>query len=156
MSFLRSSRSIAALILILGVSVPAFSGGRAGPHPSRFPQSDLESGKQMFETSCASCHGFDAGGGQGPNIQRAPANRGDDEVVKIIKNGVPGTGMPALGGPLPTRKRCESWPTFDRWRRGDRPIRKGSTTTERRCGEGRIGLRVQRMCQLSCNSRRRR
>jgi putative heme-binding domain-containing protein len=52
----------------------------------------------MFETSCASCHGFDAGGGVGPNIQRAPAIRGDDEVVKIIKNGVPGTGMPAFGG----------------------------------------------------------
>lgn len=100
MSFLGSSRSVATLILILGVSVPAFSGARAVPQPSRPPQADLDSAKQMFETSCASCHGFDAGGGVGPNIQRVPANRGDDEVVKIIKNGVPGTGMPAFGGTL--------------------------------------------------------
>lgn len=102
MSFLDSSRRlIAALILVFGVSVPAFPGARAVPHAGRSPeQSDLDSGKQMFETSCASCHGFDAGGGVGPNIQRVPATRGDDEVVTIIKNGVPGTGMPAFGGTL--------------------------------------------------------
>lgn len=102
MSFLDSSRRlIAALILVFGVSVPAFPGATAVPHAGRPPeQSDLDSGKQMFETSCASCHGFDAGGGVGPNIQRVPATRGDDEVVKIIKNGVPGTGMPAFGGTL--------------------------------------------------------
>lgn len=102
MSFLDSSRRlIAALILVFGVSVPAFPGARAVPLAGRSPeQSDLDSGKQMFETSCASCHGFDAGGGVGPNIQRVPATRGDDEVVTIIKNGVPGTGMPAFGGTL--------------------------------------------------------
>lgn len=100
-SIVRPRRLIAALILVLGVSAPAFPGTRPVPHSRRPPeQSDLDSGKQMFETSCAGCHGFDAGGGQGPNIQRVPANRGDDEVVKIIKNGVPGTGMPAFGGTI--------------------------------------------------------
>jgi cytochrome c oxidase cbb3-type subunit 3 len=102
MSFIGSSRRlIAALILVFGVSVPAFPGARAVPRSGRPPeQSDLNTAKQLFETSCASCHGFDAGGGVGPNIQRVPANRGDDEVVRIIKNGVPGTGMPAFGGTL--------------------------------------------------------
>jgi cytochrome c oxidase cbb3-type subunit III len=94
-----SLRSIVALTLVLGVSLPAFPGTRAVPHSGKpaEEQSDLDAGKQLFETSCAGCHGFDAGGGQGPNIQRVPANRGDDAVVKIIKGGVPGTGMPAFG-----------------------------------------------------------
>ncbi len=96
-----SRRLVAALVLVFGVSLPAFPEARAVPHSGRPPeQSDLDTGKQMFETSCASCHGFDAGGGVGPNIQRVPATRGDDEVVKIIKNGVPGTGMPAFEGTL--------------------------------------------------------
>lgn len=102
MGFLGSSRRLlAALVLVFGLSVPAFAGARTVPHSGGPPdQSDLSTGKKLFETSCASCHGFDAGGGAGPNIQRVPANRGDDEVVKTIKNGVPGTGMPAFGGTL--------------------------------------------------------
>jgi len=100
MGFVVSSlRLIVALALVLGASVPASAGARAVPHsrkPAEEP-SDLAAGKQLFETSCAGCHGFDADGGQGPNIQRVPANRGDDAVVKIIKGGVPGTGMPAFG-----------------------------------------------------------
>jgi cytochrome c oxidase cbb3-type subunit III len=59
---------------------------------------DLRTGKELFDSSCSSCHGLDASGGQAPNIQRMPANLGDEATAKIIKVGVPGTGMPAFAG----------------------------------------------------------
>ncbi len=59
---------------------------------------ELSTGKELFESSCSSCHGLDASGGLAPNIQRIPATLGDEATAKIVKGGVPGTGMPAFAG----------------------------------------------------------
>jgi cytochrome c oxidase cbb3-type subunit III len=59
---------------------------------------ELSTGKELFETNCSSCHGLDASGGLAPNIQRIPATLGDEATAKIVKGGVPGTGMPAFAG----------------------------------------------------------
>jgi len=56
-------------------------------------------GKQAFASTCASCHGLDGRGGErAPNIaERASVQRlSDAQIVHIIENGVPGTGMPAF------------------------------------------------------------
>ncbi|HUA01144.1 MAG TPA: c-type cytochrome [Candidatus Aquilonibacter sp.] len=57
-------------------------------------------GKQLFEQRCSTCHGLDAGGAMGPNIQGIPFRLGADVVKGIIKNGVGGGGMPAFAGQL--------------------------------------------------------
>lgn len=83
----------AAILTSLLVAAPFSAAGspqRRGP--------DLSSGKELFDSSCSSCHGLDASGGAGPNIQRIPASLGDEATAKIIKGGVPGTGMPAFAG----------------------------------------------------------
>lgn len=57
-------------------------------------------GKQVFLTTCAACHGLDGGGGEhAPDIshrrevQRLP----DKALQRIVREGVPGTAMPAFG-----------------------------------------------------------
>src|ERR1044071_3511170 len=53
----------------------------------------------MFEKTCARCHGADGNGGEmGPAIAKGLAARNDQELTSLIRNGLPGRGMP--GGTL--------------------------------------------------------
>jgi putative heme-binding domain-containing protein len=66
--------------------------------PSRETNSEL--GRMLFESNCAGCHGLDGRGGEkGPNIATRPEISGhsDDEILAILRSGVPGAGMPAFG-----------------------------------------------------------
>lgn len=57
-------------------------------------------GKQIFSTTCAACHGLDGGGGErGPDIshRREVQRLSDKALLQIIREGVPGTRMPAFG-----------------------------------------------------------
>lgn len=82
----------AAIVMGLPVAPVATAASPQGRRP------DLRTGKELFDSSCSSCHGLDASGGQAPNIQQMPAKLGDEATAKIIKDGVPGTGMPAFAG----------------------------------------------------------
>jgi len=93
------SVALATLTFVLGglpqrmlAAPPAKGRPQAGPPAA----ADLETGRQAFIANCSRCHGVDAAGGDGPNIQRSPATLGDDAVTKIIKTGVPGTMMTAF------------------------------------------------------------
>jgi len=58
-----------------------------------------EQGRKLFESNCAGCHGLDGRGGEkGPNIATRPeiSQRPDDEILAILRHGVPGAGMPAF------------------------------------------------------------
>lgn len=54
-------------------------------------------GQQIFASTCAGCHGLDGRGGErAPNIVEAPAVQrlSDEALIRIVSEGVPGTGMP--------------------------------------------------------------
>src|ERR1700740_2886981 len=54
---------------------------------------------QLFSSYCASCHGLDGRGGQrAPDIagHTKLSQASDVEIEKIVREGVPGTGMPAF------------------------------------------------------------
>jgi len=99
---------------------PAFTAGRTllrvGAAPVEVPADELNHGQQLFNRYCASCHGYDGGGG-GPaarNLDPRPrdfraahflyggAGEGelpaDRELKATIRNGVTSRGMPAWGG----------------------------------------------------------
>jgi cytochrome c oxidase cbb3-type subunit III len=57
-------------------------------------------GESQFRINCAFCHGLGArGGGRGPDLTRAQKRHGstDEDLFRIINEGVPGTAMPANG-----------------------------------------------------------
>lgn len=64
----------------------------AGPIPAGNPTE----GRALFVNNCALCHGVDATGGEGPNIQQAPATLGEPAVRNMIMRGVQGTEMPSF------------------------------------------------------------
>jgi alcohol dehydrogenase (cytochrome c) len=58
-----------------------------------------ELGAQIFVANCASCHAMDGSGNiKGPAIARQPSTiaRQDKELMRIVRNGVPGKGMPPM------------------------------------------------------------
>jgi cytochrome c oxidase cbb3-type subunit III len=91
-------------LVLAGVSAAALL--RASPNGKQQEQAiketpeDVAAGKKLFETNCSTCHGLDAGGNMGPNIQGIPMRLGREAVTNFIKNGVPAAGMPAFGSQL--------------------------------------------------------
>ena len=58
---------------------------------------DLEHGKAVYRSNCAFCHGLTGRGGRGPNLTgRYDRGTSDAEISTVVKNGVPGTTMPAF------------------------------------------------------------
>jgi mono/diheme cytochrome c family protein len=57
---------------------------------------DIENGGQLYQTTCTACHGPDGDGVPSINLGSGKFRRGttDDEIVKIIIGGIPGTAMP--------------------------------------------------------------
>src|SRR5208282_1944005 len=64
-----------------------------------------QAARQIFESTCAGCHGLDGRGGEhGPDIstRQQVVQLSDGELLEILRNGRPAAGMPAfdsLGGP---------------------------------------------------------
>lgn len=59
---------------------------------------DIEQGKAIYRSNCGFCHGLTGGGGRGPNLATGQYQRGSSDAAlrDVIKNGVPGTTMPAF------------------------------------------------------------
>ena len=95
------------VVAILTLSLPAFCQlGRTGPPSTANPlASDTKAvvaGEQRFQQLCTGCHGRGGvggqGEGQGPNLVNSWEVRraSDRDLMGYIRNGVPGTAMPAF------------------------------------------------------------
>jgi cytochrome c oxidase cbb3-type subunit III len=64
----------------------------------RFNSANTE-GQKVFASTCAGCHGLDGRGSErAPNIaqKREVQRLSDAELMRIVQEGIPGTGMPAF------------------------------------------------------------
>ncbi len=93
------SRWLAAAVVFSCAAAGVTAAARARQDSQTKPAADSP-GKQLFEQRCSTCHGLDAGGAMGPNIQGIPFRLGADPVKAVIKNGMGGGGMPAFAGQL--------------------------------------------------------
>ena len=57
---------------------------------------DVQSGKRLFASNCAVCHGPEGAGGRGANLARPTLRRAADDrgLFFVIRQGLPGTEMP--------------------------------------------------------------
>ena len=79
-----------AIIVVAAAVVPA-AGAQHG-----YTRADVENGARLYQASCATCHGS-----RGDQVRGVALFRGafrnattDDELVRVIVNGIPGTAMP--------------------------------------------------------------
>ena len=58
---------------------------------------DAEAGRRVFASRCANCHGTEGAGGElGPSIVARIPLRTDQDLEAVIREGIPGSGMPAF------------------------------------------------------------
>lgn len=82
----------ATVLTLLGVlaSAAPFAQGHG------YTPQDVENGGQLYQANCTACHGPDGDGLPGVNLGVNRFRRGttDDELMRIILGGIPGTAMP--------------------------------------------------------------
>lgn len=61
----------------------------------------VEQGRKLFNSACSGCHGPRGEGGRGPNLitSRQVVRSNDEALFNSLKNGLPGTDMPATNLP---------------------------------------------------------
>ena len=84
--------ALAALVVVVASSWAAVT-----PAPAQHATAaDIEDGARAFQSSCATCHGPDGDQVAGIHLGRGQFRRplSDDDLVGIIRNGIPDTPMP--------------------------------------------------------------
>ena len=95
-ALLRLSR-IAFLLCVSRIFLPIQLPAQQANTPAGVD--DALEGKRIFATSCAACHGLDGHGAErGPDIASKAEIRqlGDQDLSRIIQDGIAGTGMPSF------------------------------------------------------------
>ena len=80
-------------------------------------QTTPDPGQDLFTERCAVCHGAVGDGGSAPDLTNAAwqSHVSDADLEKVIRDGAPGTAMPAFGGRW-TKPRAARWyGTYGRW-----------------------------------------
>src|ERR1051325_3293375 len=93
--------AVLAFVLIAGMRVMA----------QHSTAQDIEDGARAFRNTCANCHGPDGDQGSGIDLGRNIFRRAktDQDLVQIIRTGVPGTGMPASDMPVAQAEQIVSY-----------------------------------------------
>jgi cytochrome c oxidase cbb3-type subunit III len=94
MTWTRSVLTVAVLCVGGGGSVAAQN--PPAKNPLEGTQTAILGGMGLYRARCADCHGMDARGVRAPDITQVWASgRSDDGLFTIVKEGIPGTEMPA-------------------------------------------------------------
>lgn len=72
------------------------------PAPTPAQEAALAEGQALFRGLCSGCHGGAGRGGKGPDLTRKKFIHGntDDDITRVIRNGVPKTTMKKMGDSL--------------------------------------------------------
>lgn len=89
--------------LATGLVLPLMLAAAALNAQHGFTQADIEEGGKQYRLNCITCHGPDGNLVTGIDLGHGKFRRAstDDDVIRTILNGVPGTGMPAFEMILP-------------------------------------------------------
>lgn len=94
----KTSRHVAAAIALLSVALSAGIFAQQSPqeHPGQYSQADIEAGARLYSSQCQSCHGPNGDQIGGIDLRRGQFRRStsDEDLIKVITTGVPGTAMP--------------------------------------------------------------
>ncbi|WP_420447730.1 c-type cytochrome [Candidatus Palauibacter sp.] len=82
--------------LVASALVLAAAGPVGAQHTPEVTEAGLARGEMFYQAHCGRCHGMLGQGGEGPNLARPTLPRAPDHgsLVRVIRRGIPGTGMP--------------------------------------------------------------
>jgi putative heme-binding domain-containing protein len=87
---------VTAALLTGAVALAASPVRAQQDHPGQYSQADIDVGARVYNTQCAQCHGANGDQVSGIDLRRGQFRRAasDEDLQKIIANGLPGNGMP--------------------------------------------------------------
>jgi putative heme-binding domain-containing protein len=93
------NRQSAAGLLWIAAAALLFRSAAAIAQQTRYLPAEVEAGGRVYTSTCTGCHGPDGDGVAGVNFSRGKYRRAgsDDDLVRIIVRGIPGTPMPPTG-----------------------------------------------------------
>src|ERR1700704_2560102 len=67
-------------------------------HPDEYAPADIAYGARLYDAQCTTCHGANGDGVGGVDLRTGKFRNGatDQDLVRVITNGIPGTGMQAF------------------------------------------------------------
>src|SRR5436190_4376396 len=70
----------------------------ASAHPGEYAPADIAYGARLYDAQCTTCHGANGDGVGGVDLRSGKFRNGgtDQDLVRVIMNGIPGTGMQAF------------------------------------------------------------
>lgn len=95
-----ATSSLGCWLRLIGITVALGLFARssaAQPKPlTQASPADVLAGKEIFDAQCAVCHGAGGAGGTGPDLRRPKLHHAtdDQELIAVIREGIPGTPMP--------------------------------------------------------------
>lgn len=91
---------MAGAVALWAVVLVAAGGARqlTQDHPGQYSQADIDVGLRLYNAQCAQCHGPNGDQVSGVDLRRGQFRRAssDEDLQRIIANGIPGTGMPPV------------------------------------------------------------
>lgn len=107
MPFKSNALSLALLAFLLCLPLASSRAQQHGDSKKLAASGSPQSGRRVWTTSCAPCHGLDGRGGEhAPNIVTNPEvlHLSDAEIFRIVHDGSPSMTMPSFGSSLDQSK----------------------------------------------------
>jgi putative heme-binding domain-containing protein len=100
----RTRSMLFLALVVLGTAGLVRAQQRSETYPGKNPhlgnKASIRSGMALYRQRCGDCHGLDAGGYRGPDLNAAlAAGMTDERLFQTIRRGVPGTEMPPSNAP---------------------------------------------------------
>jgi putative heme-binding domain-containing protein len=92
-------RHVAVAVLSIAGASLMLSSSAAIAQQTRYLPAEVEAGGRVYTSTCTGCHGPEGDGVAGINFSQSKYRRAgsDDDLVRIIVRGIPGTPMPPTG-----------------------------------------------------------
>jgi putative heme-binding domain-containing protein len=95
---MRARLSLLVAVVFLGVLRSSAAAAQAGAHPGEYPAADVAYGSRLYDAQCTTCHGVNGDGVGGVDLRSGKFRNAvtDQDLVRVITTGIPGTGMQAF------------------------------------------------------------
>jgi putative heme-binding domain-containing protein len=94
----RANRLLICALLTLFRTLPALAQPGGAAHPGEYAPADIAYGSRLYDAQCTTCHGSNGDGVGGVDLRSGRFRNAvtDQDLVRVITQGLPGTGMLAF------------------------------------------------------------
>lgn len=93
-----TGRLAVTLVVAFGLTGPLSAQPPAQSHPGEYAPADVAYGSRIYDAQCTTCHGANGDGVGGVDLRSGRFRNAvtDQDLMRVVTNGIPGTGMLAF------------------------------------------------------------